>query len=532
MKKKFLLLMFVFFAFWIRAAFSFDIKPYVFNEGGQVKTSASFQLIDSIGEPVAGTVSVGNDYKLSEGFWDTQGTVILSTDVVVWVHDFVAECESQKATGTYLALASIPVAPVDTAKSKLSDFFGSALLDYAVYDTQSGKFIKYSEDANNALLTQKPGTGFFVKLNANTKVSVAVTGKKDAGTGNYKIALKKGWNLIGNPFDNDVSWKEALSANKSNSSVSEYMKIYTKDANTGQCKWFSIMDSSKAPPGFLVLDSVKKAQGYFIYALSDTELLIAPSQKVLAKEPEKGKRKASSDEYVVVLSARLENVSDSFNAFGVLKDKSFPAMRETPTVDDDFVSLYFQKQSEKFDTDIRTALSQEEKFTFVVESGEAGKEMTLSWQLDGGLESLALTLIDKESGKTIDMKKEAGYTYVQNTQQKEFEVVVKNKDFRVIPPTYSFFNYPNPVRGKTMLEADAGEGAQVTVQVYTLTGKYVKTIVLEPAGKGKFKKNLDAESSGANSLNDLPNGVYLLRAEMLTPAGQKITKVQKMVIVK
>lgn len=217
---------------------------------------------------------------------------------------------------------------------------------------------------------------------------------------------------------------------------------------------------------------------------------------------------------------------------GINEDKSFPAMRQSPSVEEAFVSLYFSKNSEKFDTDIRAASSQEEKFAFVIESSALGKETTLNWQSEGELQSLDITLYDKESGKTIDMKKETNYTYTQTTAQKEFEVTVKDKEFRVATPTYKFFNFPNPVRTKTTLEADAGEGAQVKVEIYTLTGKHVKTIVLEPAGKGKFKKNLDAESSGANSLNDLPNGVYILRAEMTTPDGRKVTKVQKMVIVK
>jgi hypothetical protein len=93
-------------------------------------------------------------------------------------------------------------------------------------------------------------------------------------------------------------------------------------------------------------------------------------------------------------------------------------------------------------------------------------------------------------------------------------------------------NYPNPFTTKTQFWFEHNrpqQNLQVKIQVFTLTGKVVKTIkqTINDAGN----RSSEVEWDGRDDFGDkLGRGVYLYRLTVITPEGQKKEKIEKLVI--
>jgi hypothetical protein len=93
-------------------------------------------------------------------------------------------------------------------------------------------------------------------------------------------------------------------------------------------------------------------------------------------------------------------------------------------------------------------------------------------------------------------------------------------------------NYPNPFTTKTQFWFEhnrPGQNLQVKVQIFTVSGKVVKTIkqTINDAGNRSF----EVEWNGRDEYGDkLARGVYLYRLTVITPDGRKKEKVERLVI--
>jgi hypothetical protein len=93
-------------------------------------------------------------------------------------------------------------------------------------------------------------------------------------------------------------------------------------------------------------------------------------------------------------------------------------------------------------------------------------------------------------------------------------------------------NYPNPFTTKTQFWFEHNrpeQNLQVRIQIFTLTGKVVKTIkqTINDAGN----RSCEIEWDGRDEFGDkLGRGVYLYRLTVITPEGKKKEKIEKLVI--
>ncbi|MFI5186249.1 MAG: type IX secretion system sortase PorU [Chitinophagales bacterium] len=93
-------------------------------------------------------------------------------------------------------------------------------------------------------------------------------------------------------------------------------------------------------------------------------------------------------------------------------------------------------------------------------------------------------------------------------------------------------NYPNPFTTKTQFWFEHNrpeQNLQVKIQIFTLTGKVVKTIkqTINDAGNRSFEVEWDGRDEFGDKLG---RGVYLYRLTVITPEGRKKEKVEKLVI--
>ncbi|MBZ0199796.1 MAG: T9SS type A sorting domain-containing protein, partial [Ignavibacteriaceae bacterium] len=83
-------------------------------------------------------------------------------------------------------------------------------------------------------------------------------------------------------------------------------------------------------------------------------------------------------------------------------------------------------------------------------------------------------------------------------------------------------NYPNPFNPVTTINYSIAKAGLVTLQVYDILGREVKTLVNEVKAAGNYEVNFNATSTGS-----LASGMYIYK---LT-AGS-FTKVNKMLLLK
>lgn len=106
--------------------------------------------------------------------------------------------------------------------------------------------------------------------------------------------------------------------------------------------------------------------------------------------------------------------------------------------------------------------------------------------------------------------------------------VTENSSFTV----NRVLNYPNPFTTHTTFWFDhnrPGEDLRAQVQVFTITGKIVKTLVKTINTPGN--RSCDIEWNGKDDYGDrLARGIYIYRLSVQTPDGQKVLKTEKMAI--
>ena len=83
--------------------------------------------------------------------------------------------------------------------------------------------------------------------------------------------------------------------------------------------------------------------------------------------------------------------------------------------------------------------------------------------------------------------------------------IVTNETDKDIPNEYSIKNYPNPFNPVAQLEFSIPELGFVSIKVFDILGKEVKTLVNEIKSPGRYKVMFDGSS--------LPSGIYYYRIE-------------------
>ncbi len=133
--------------------------------------------------------------------------------------------------------------------------------------------------------------------------------------------------------------------------------------------------------------------------------------------------------------------------------------------------------------------------------------------LSAGLHSLKI--------KAWDVLNNSSEYILEFTVAKDEELVINH-----------VLNYPNPFTTKTQFWFEhnrPGEDLQVKVQIFTVTGKVVKTIKQTINNAGN--RSCEVEWDGRDEYGDkLGRGVYLYRLTVITPDGKKKERVERLVV--
>ena len=363
----------------------------------------------------------------------------------------------------------------------------------------------------------RAGRGFWALSKSDWSVQQSVeTVPLESGQQQTSIPLHDGWNIISNPFGEDVSW------NAVNATHSDSLRALWQ------------FDGS-----FVLADTFRSAQvGEAFYFLNDTgldSLKVPYSTGSAAKSQEKGK--SQEERSLVTVRARPKDGGGPASGVRVGFDKEAAEgldRLDEPAPPARFAGLSLRLQAPGEAPPRRRSLMTERR---PPKSGpEKGHTFDLRLQATtrvpiqitaSGLEenrSAEAKLLRPSTGRSYDLV-EGTPVAIEEADSTGLKLAIGSASYveeqakQIVPDKVRLTSYPNPTRGQATIEYTLPEAQEVTLEVYDVLGRRVATLENGRRQAGRHTLRLDGGS--------LPSGVYFGRLK----AGEQ-TRSQKITVVR
>jgi hypothetical protein len=361
-------------------------------------------------------------------------------------------------------------------------------LKWARWNPATERYVKYSDDPPNALLSVAPGRGFWCLLDRETTLTVPGTVTPNQP---FDIPVANGWTMAGNPFNDTLAWALAnlqvvqngqavgsLDSAGGRSRMEPYGWVYVN----GQ--YILVFDSSK--DGFAnVKDELTAWEGVWLKGKADgIDLRVTPGARAARNRAPVAPTVGA---WAVRLRAAVDGVTDTENVFGVATEPlaiESPPVAAIPTggVDLSFVSN--TRKEPVLAGDLRSGGRQ--AWHAVVTTDRAASEVMLTWgnlsrELPRGHR---LRLIDETNGQRVLMNMRSHYTFraaPQGVTHRAFTIESEPEGtlLRIIDVRIQ------PTRGGgTEFAVSLTDDAEVEVRITSLSSQAVRVLprVLGRAG--------------------------------------------------
>ena len=363
----------------------------------------------------------------------------------------------------------------------------------------------------------QPGRGFWALSKNNWSVSETFQPVPlDDETGNASIPLHDGWNIISNPLGKDISWSSVQAVND----VSQPLWSFT--GSFDQSSSFSSAQSGQAY--YFLNDGGLDELLIPFFESSGSEAAVASKKKegeILRLDALVDGDKASS--VWVGTQPGAKEGRDEFDGFsppGYFTEATLSAGNENI------------ESKHSLAVDIRPSEAEGHTYDLVFETESEGR-MTLQ---ASGLSDLAtekqVRLYNKQNGRSLDLRSTPTADVEVSSGEAEFALLIGTSSYveeaksDLVPDELSLRQYPNPfqAQGQTTIEYSLPEQTEVSVKVYDVLGRRVRTLVSEETQRsGVHTLQWNARDKQGQAV---ASGVYFARLD----AGQ--TRSIKMVVVK
>jgi hypothetical protein len=396
--------------------------------------------------------------------------------------------------------------------------------DYVLYDNDPTGFTKFVEPK------KVPGRGYWVYLPEQTVVQVY--GELPDETKPFVIPLKKGWNMIGNPWLVDLVWD--LSSIKVK--VGEQEKAL-KDLVKGEgikpyaWRWDGssyrlIFDQSVIPGIGNVLPSW---EGAWVYADTDCELILPPPSQSKGRGTRGEGRVVKGNGWSMRLQASV-NGSVGEAVMGIANGTRGLAvgLPPEPPTGNNGVQVILLKNNTPLAVDVRNDGSKRQEWEVLVRFGtrDGGrgtserKEVVLTFDGIGyAPKDVSAWLVDTVTGKRLYLRTQAGYRFVaqEGEVERKFKVVVERGNDR---PLRVVGLKATPMRGQgVVIEFSLTKPAKVEAEVLTLTGRRVA--VLDAGSSESLTRRVVWRGVGIEG-QKVGSGVYLVRVRAVDEEGREV----------
>ena len=412
-----------------------------------------------------------------------------------------------------------------TAKSPLrvSDIIitGDQGSDWALY-RDNGQTTNYKVSLSKGIALTKTGEGFWLVksggLSMPTLSSEIVLDQDHCAT---LTVNPNTWNIIGNPYTENVLWQSI------------------QDQNGLSGKIWSYNGS-----GFDASSTMEPYKGYYYMETQGSSQLKIPNPNGIASTQALAKRSLYSTfseegNWQVRIQLSSERNQDKQNVVGV-----HPKASQGLDVYDDYKPPMFKDQAylvfkrpewnsrhSSFSSDIRPVFSKGQIWEFVVINPIGGKT-SLELVPENVPDGYRVVLKDSLNANPFEIKDRSTYSYVSQVKKQAFKMLVGTDGFieesleKLKPEEYALMqNYPNPFNPETVIGFKLKEQGKVNLIIYNVLGQKVKTLVSEQLKAGTHNVVWDGTN---NSGVKVSSGVYFYR---LMTKGTRIG-VKKMTLLK
>ncbi len=346
---------------------------------------------------------------------------------------------------------------------------------------------------------------------------------------NPTIQLQPGWNQIGLPLPYFERWIDCRITGANGELT--WQQAFQDSLLSEAVYWF---EQSKEYIGYHPepIDSATVAipwRGYWIFSKTELTLRIPnepyfqPSAQSLDKPSTLMKVKGDQNAFLVNLTVACDNYRDDYNVFGLSSLKT--AKLPEPPYFKNFAALSFEGRNGSFCKDVKTMPEANDavvSWDVMLRTTQTGKNHHLHWStVSTNNQPLYMYLVDPETETVINMNDKTEYDFTPKKSEHKFRIYVSKDDHfkpAIIPLQYKLSqNFPNPFNPTTTIRVgipESGKNQQVSLKIYDLLGKEVKTLADGPLQPGYHKFTWDGTNYSGNPVS---SGIYFYQLR----AGRK-----------
>ena len=451
-----------------------------------------------------------------------------------------------KTLTTDIQMISLPVTGIGTAPTVFGTDFISTIARpqmLATWDPITGSYLRYSQstgadllgtsnaaiDADTSTAYPPAGRAFWVKLPATTLLALPGDILRQDRT--YKVPIKQGFNMVGNPF--------AYPVDLTSMAVEYNHHLYTMpEAVAAKIVAATIYAWSPTDQGYSFAsmpDAVLTPWvGYWLLCRAQTQtvncnlvfLPVPAGEARSAKAPARpaGEGWAFDLKAVEPLTARKATVTlGALSTATNLDDESLD-IAAPPAGPNGLRLMTANGGTLPLMRDYRALLPGGDYQWDVRLVGVPGAQVTLTWpQLSALPKDYVLTLHDQITGEDRYMRTATGYTVTFGAQETERRLTIAahpgtQGGLRIASLTAQRAR----TAGGAVIACQVTRDAQVTVEIRTLAGRLVKRYPATAFATGAVTLNWDGTDTQGRRV---PRGTYLCQIVAETAAGEKTTAV-------
>lgn len=375
------------------------------------------------------------------------------------------------------------------------------------------RFLKYKDQTSWAefpsdFSTITRGEGYFINIKAAEDIQIGegILAPQNDRNNLFQIALKQGWNMIGNPYLSAISWAD-VSAYNTLTGTNAVLVKYT----SGQ---YSQTNQNLLP-----------FEGGLVFASAAATISI-PFAGQTNSNVRRNEAVFTEGDWLMPLTIRNGEFENTFGGIGMhkLADNSFDQFDAVnPPRFFEFSEVNFSHPehfAKNFSRDVvPTANKHIWEFTVATNQGSSA---TLTWN-NSGLANLEqqLYLFDEALQKPVDMRSQSYYTF--NTKESSrFRIYFgENVLNEMLPNMFSLGKaYPNPSADVVLLPFSLPEAGgvqqQVVVEVIDAMGRSLGTILQKAFAPGYHT----FEWNGAQVIDK--DGLYIFKVVVDNQQGKQI----------
>ena len=369
-------------------------------------------------------------------------------------------------------------------------------------------------DESDAFLLQ-PGNGlWFLSTEAWSIPSQRIPTVPLSRSGTYKIPLHAGWNIISNPFDTDIPWRDITTRNNISEALWSWENGYT------------LTDTFST--------AATRGEAFYMFNAQNRDSLELPYPDLASPFFFKTKHKTRPTQLQITAVSEKNAHSSVFIGFSEEAALGLDAMdyiappSHFSEVDLAIDALGVNEQGLTLAADIRPPLTSLQQYNLLL---QIEKHERIQLQITGSasFESASLVLINTLDGSTYNLHQRTTLSLDPLHQEIPLQVLIGDEEAvmeiaeSTVPTLLTLKqNYPNPFLSFTTIEFSLPSAQYTSLEIYDNMGRRIRTLIDGYTEAGLHRIKWKGQN---DNQQPVANGVYFYR---LTGTHSSLT--QKMIL--